>query len=67
MTAAASGKKPARVVVPFRVAPGGKAAIQAAAEKAGYDHYTEWIRDLCAAEVRNPKHHLKPKTKDTPR
>ena len=48
--------------VPFRTRPAGKAAIQKAAEKAGYKHYTGWIRDLCEAEVRNPKHNLEDRT-----
>lgn len=54
-------KKEPRVPVPFRTYPAGKAAIEAAAKKSGYVHYTAWIRDLCAAEVQSPKHNLKPK------
>jgi hypothetical protein len=60
-----AAKKEPRVPVPFRVAPAGKAAIQKAAEQAGYDHYTAWIRDLCAAEISNPKH--RPRPKEEPR
>lgn len=57
-------KKEARIVVPFRVAPNGKAAIQAEAERRGYDKYTEWIRDVLAAECRNPKHRPTPRKKE---
>lgn len=53
-------KKPPRVVVTVRIAPSGKAAIQAAATAAGYAEYTAWIRDLAAAEIRNPRHNLHP-------
>ena len=57
-------KKPPRYPWPIRIAPGGKAAAEEyAREKCGYQYPSEWVRDLIAAEVQNPKHNLRPKPK----
>lgn len=48
-------KKQARVVVPFRVSPAGKDAMIQTAKNQGYDQYTEWIRDVLAREVAQPR------------
>lgn len=45
----------------IRIGPAGKDAANKHATGQGYEHYTEWVRDLIAAEVTNPKHNLRPK------
>lgn len=63
MTVAAgdNGRPDARVVVPLRLSPAGKALIQDRASAAGYTAYTAYMRDVLEAEALNPRHRPQPK------